>query len=306
MNSTCKSHQNPIMRGIHSTAVGIAVNMLLALCKGVAGFFGNSYALIADAIESASDVISSLIVLAGLKIASIPRDENHPYGHGKAESIAAVVVAMVLFSAAIIIAVQSLKEIIAPYHPPPEPFTLLVLIVVVAIKEILFRFVFCVGEEIESTAVKADAWHHRSDAITSAAAFIGISIAIIGGNRLEAADDWAALFASAIIAFNAYKMFIPAIEDVMDTAPSPHIKKDICKTALTVEGVLGTGKCFVRKMGLSYFADLHVVVDGELTVRKSHEIAHMVKEAICASNPKINDVLIHIEPGVIMSLRLPD
>ncbi|MDI6781017.1 MAG: cation diffusion facilitator family transporter [bacterium] len=300
MNPTEKHNQNQIMRGIHSTAVGIAVNMFLALCKGVAGFLGNSYALIADAIESASDVISSLIVLAGLKIASVPRDENHPYGHGKAESIAAVVVSMVIFSAAIIIAIQSVKEIVTPYHPPPEPFTLLVLVVVVVIKEILFRFVFCVGEEIESTAVKTDAWHHRSDAITSAAAFVGISIALIGGKGWEPADDWAALFASAIIAFNAYKLFIPAIEDVMDTAPSPHIKEDLCKTALSVEGVLEIDKCFVRKMGLSYFVDLHVVVDEELTVRKSHDIAHIVKNTICSSNPKIIDVLIHIEPGVVV------
>jgi cation diffusion facilitator family transporter len=284
---------------MHSIAVGIAVNMFLALCKGIAGFFGNSYALIADAVESTSDVLSSLIVLAGLKIASKPKDENHPYGHGKAEPIAAAIVAMALIASAIIIAIQSLKEIVMP-HYTPEPFTLLVLVGVIVVKETLFRFVFCVGEEVESTAVKTDAWHHRSDAITSAAAFIGISIALIGGNGWESADDWAALFATAIIAFNAYKLFIPAIEEVMDTAPSPHIKEDICKIALSVKDVIGIDKCFVRKMGLSYFADLHVVVDEKLTVRKSHEIAHIVKEAIRFSNPRIIDVLIHIEPGIII------
>lgn len=296
MNST-ENNQSPIMRGMHSTAIGIAANMLLALCKGIAGFLGNSYALIADAIESFSDVLSSLIVLIGLKIASKPRDENHPYGHGKAEPIAAVVVAMALIASAIIIAIQSLKEIIMPHHAP-EPFTLLVLFGVVVIKETLFRFVFRVGEEVESTAVKTDAWHHRSDAITSAAAFIGISLALIGGRGWESADDWAALFASAIIAFNAYKLFIPAIEEVMDVAPSPHIAEDIRKIALSVEGVLQTDKCFVRKMGFSYFVDLHVVVDGELTVRKSHEIAHVVKKTICFANPRIIDVLVHIEPGI--------
>ncbi len=296
MNSTEK---NLSMRGIYSTSLGIAVNMLLALSKGIAGFFGNSYALIADAIESASDVLTSLIVLVGLKIAARPRDENHPYGHGKAEPIAAGITAMALFSAAIIIAIQSIKEIIVPHHTP-KPFTLLVLVVVVVIKETLFRFVWGVGKEIESIAVKTDAWHHRSDAITSAAAFIGISIAIIGGKGWEPADDWAALFASAIIAFNAYKLFIPAIDDVMDTAPSPYIRENICKVALSVEGVLEIDKCFVRKMGLSYFADLHVVVDGELTVRKSHELAHIVKKAIQFANPRIIDVLIHIEPGIVI------
>lgn len=299
MNSAEKNNQSLIMRGLHSTAVGIAVNIFLVLCKGTAGFLGNSYALIADAIESASDVISSLIVLAGLKIAAKPRDENHPYGHGKAEPIAAVVVAMALLSAAIIIAIQSVKEIVTPHHAP-EPFTLFVLLGVVIIKEGLFRFVFCTGKEIESTAVKNDAWHHRSDAITSAAAFIGISISIIGGKGWEPADEWAALFASAIIAFNAYILFIPAMEEVMDTAPSPHIKEDIRKVALSVEDVLDIDKCFVRKMGISYFADVHVVVDGELTVQKSHEIAHIVKKTICSSNPRIIDVLIHVEPGIIM------
>ncbi|MFH1897066.1 MAG: cation diffusion facilitator family transporter [Candidatus Desantisbacteria bacterium] len=300
MKSTEETKQNPIMRGMRSTFIGIAANILLALCKGTAGFFGNSYALIADAIESTADVLSSLIVLCGLKIASMPRDENHPYGHGKAEPIAAVVVAMALLAAGITIAIQSMEEIIIPHHTP-APFTLLVLLVVVATKETLFRFVFRVGQEVESTVVKTDAWHHRSDAITSAAAFIGISIALMGGKGWEAADDWAALFASAIIAFNAYKLFIPAIEEVMDVAPSPHFAEDIRKKALSVNGVVAIDKCFVRKMGFSYFADLHVVVDGEISVRLGHEIGHMVKNTICLSNPRIVDVLVHVEPEIVQT-----
>lgn len=169
---TGHSNIHPAHKGMRSTAVGILVNALLAVCKGTAGFLGNSYALIADAIESASDVISSFIVLIGLKIASKPRDENHPYGHGKAEPLAAAVVALALIGAAITIAIQSLHEIITPHHAP-EPFTLIVLVAVIAVKETLFRFVFKVGNEVQSTAVKTDAWHHRSDAITSAAALRG-------------------------------------------------------------------------------------------------------------------------------------
>ncbi len=296
---TGHSNIHPAQKGMRSTAVGILVNALLAVCKGTAGFLGNSYALIADAIESASDVISSFIVLIGLKIASKPRDENHPYGHGKAEPLAAAVVAMALIGAAITIAIQSLHEIITPHHAP-EPFTLIVLVAVIAVKETLFRFVFKVGNEVQSTAVKTDAWHHRSDAITSAAAFAGISIALMGGAGWESADDWAALFASVIIAYNAYKLFTPAMAEVMDTAPSPHMVEDVRRVALAVDGVIGLDKCYIRKMGFDYFVDLHVVVDAELTVRRSHAIGHSVKDAIRKADPRISDVLIHIEPEDVL------
>lgn len=288
-----KNH--PAYQGIRSTLIGVIVNASLALIKGIAGFLGNSYALIADAIESASDVVSSLIVVGGLRIAAKPRDENHPYGHGKAEPVAAMIVALSLFVAAATIIFQSIHEIITPHHAP-EPFTLIVLVIVVVTKEALFRFVFSVAETVHSTAVKTDAWHHRSDAITSAAAFVGISIALIGGIGYESADDWAALFASAIIIYNAYHLFRPALNEVMDAAPPPQIEEQIRATALAVSGVLKLDKCFVRKMGLDYFVDLHVVVNGDLTVREGHLIGHNVKDAICSSNPRIVDVLIHIEP----------
>lgn len=287
--------QDRAARGIRSALIGIAVNLFLALFKGAAGFLGNSYALIADAIESASDVVSSLIVVSGLRIAAKPRDEDHPYGHGKAEPIAAMVVALSLFGAAVTIVVQSIHEIITPHHAP-EPFTLIVLVVVVAVKESLFRFVFRVSEDVQSTAVRTDAWHHRSDAITSAAAFIGIAAALIGGSGWESADDWAALFASVIIMVNAYGLFRPALDEVMDAAPDPEVERHVRTTALAVPGVLGLDKCFVRKMGLEYFVDLHVVVNGGQTVREGHLIGHNVKDAVMASDTRIADVLIHIEP----------
>jgi cation diffusion facilitator family transporter len=290
---------HPAEKGIRSAVIGIVVNAALALTKGFAGFFGNSYALIADAIESASDVVSSLIVVSGLRIATKPRDENHPYGHGKAEPIAAMIVALSLVGAAVTIVTQSIHEIITPHHAP-APFTLIVLVVVVIAKESLFRFVFSVAQDVQSTAVKTDAWHHRSDAVTSAAAFIGILIALIGGNGYESADDWAALFASVIIVYNAYHLFMPALDEVMDAAPSPKIEEAVRATALSVHGVIGLDKCFVRKMGLDYFVDLHVVINGDLTVREGHLIGHNVKDAVCASNPRIVDVLIHIEPDTLL------
>ena len=281
--------------GIHSTFVGIISSILLAAVKLIAGITGNSYALIADAIESFSDVITSLIVLAGLKIATKPADQDHPYGHGKAEPLAAIVVAIALMVAATIIVIQSIHEIITPHHAP-APFTLLVLVLVVVVKETLFRFVFRIGESIESTVVKTDAWHHRSDAITSSFAFVGISVALIGGKGYEMADDWAALCASGIIIYNAFKLGSIGLKEVMDTAPSRDILEKVKRLATSVEGVLSLDKCFVRKMGLDFFVDLHVIVDGKISVYKGHEIAHNVKDKIKSEFPRVTDVLVHIEP----------
>lgn len=287
---------HPAEKGIKSAAVGILANALLALCKGAAGIFGNSYALVADAIESASDVLSSLVVLIGLKISAIPRDENHPYGHGKAEPIAAVIVSLSLIAASVVIAIQSVHGIMTP-HELPKPFTLAVLAGVVFTKEFLFRKVLQVGEEVQSTAVKTDAWHHRSDAITSAAAFVGISVALFMGKGWESADDWAALFAAFIIAFNAYSLFTPAFSEIMDGAPSKEIIDEIRTVAFSVEGVIALHKCYVRKMGFDFFVDLHVLVDAKITVKDGHAIGHAVKDAIRKANPRITDALIHVEPA---------
>jgi cation diffusion facilitator family transporter len=209
----------------------------LAAAKGLAGTLGHSYALIADAIESLSDVVSSFVVLIGLRVAMRPADENHPYGHGKAEPLAATIVSLALFGAAVTIAVESIHEIRTP-HSTPAPFTLAVLAAVVLIKEVLFRYVVRVGETSQSTAVKTDAWHHRSDAITSALAFVGISIALLGGPGWESADDWAALLASGIIMLNAYLLLRPAVLELTDSIPGTGLGEDVRHVALSVPGVL--------------------------------------------------------------------
>lgn len=285
-----------IQAGLRSTLLGICANTLLAAAKGVAGVLGNSYALVADAIESASDVLTSGIVLLGLKMAGKPADSNHPYGHGKFEPLAAVVVALTLLGAAILIAVESIREIRTPHHAPAA-FTLVVLAGVVVVKELLFRFVIGVGVETRSTAVTADAWHHRSDAITSIAAFLGISIALVGGPGYESADDFAALIASTIIAANAVALLHPALRELVDTAPSPEISLQIKNIAVQVPGVLGTHKCHVRKVGLDHFVDLDVLCDPEATIREGHEIAHNVGEALQEALPLITKVLVHVEPA---------
>jgi len=284
-----------VKQGLKTTLVGILVSLFLAAIKIFTGIVGNSYALIADGIESLTDIFTSSIVLTGLYIASKPADANHPYGHGKAEPFAGVAVSLGIFLAAMIIVVQSIYEIITPHHAP-APFTLIVLVLVIITKEILFRFVIKVGKDVNSIAVKNDAWHHRSDAITSAAAFIGISISLIGGNGYESADDFAALFASVIIIINAYRIFKPALYELLDTAPPDHIIQKVRNVADRVENVRGIEKCFVRKMGFEYFVDIHVLVNGNLPVHKGHEIAHRVKDELMTEYSNISDVLVHIEP----------
>lgn len=291
---------HPAYAGLRSTFIGILANTLLAAIKGIAGVLGNSYALIADAIESTTDIASSFIVWGGLKISALPPDNDHPYGHGKAEPLAAVVVSLTLIAAAIGIAIQSVREIATPHHAP-APFTLAVLVLVVITKETLFRFVFKVGQGVNSIAVKSDAWHHRSDAITSAAAFIGISIALVGGAGYESADDYAALFASCIIVFNAYRILRPAIGEIMDAAPSPELESAIRAVAQHVPGVMALEKCFIRKMGFAYYVDLHVTVDGTLSVRDGHDIARGVKLTIRTSYPNVAEVLVHIEPSDLVN-----
>lgn len=292
-NRTERIH--PSNKGLKSTIIGIVLNALLALIKAAAGILGNSYALIADAIESSFDILTSFITWLGLKTASKAPDEDHPYGHGKAEPLAAMVVSLLLIAAAILIAIQSIENIRTP-HQTPAAFTLAVLAIVVFLKEGLFRFVNKVGDEMESNAVRADAWHHRSDAITSATAFIGISIALIGGKGYESADDYAALIAACIIVFNAYRIFMPSFAEIMDKAPAGNLVEEVTQIALTVKGVKGVEKCFVRKMGFEYFVDMHVIVDGNLSVRIGHDIAHAVKNAILKAKPNVYDVLTHIEP----------
>ena len=297
MNITEQSsaRPHPAEQGMRSTLVGIGVNLLLAIIKATAGVLGNSYALIADAVESTLDVVSSVIVWTGLRISARPPDANHPYGHGKAEPLAAVAVSLALFAAAVGIAIESVREIRTPHHAPAA-FTLVVLVLVIITKETLFRYVFKVGDATSSTAVKSDAWHHRSDAITSVAAFIGISVALIGGAGYESADDWAALFASWIIGFNAYNLLRPALAELTDAAPDPKLEKQVRTVAEAIDGVLGTHQCHVRKMGFDYYVDLDVIVAGTMTVSTAHTLAHDVQDAIRQANPLFSKVLVHIEP----------
>lgn len=280
---------------IRTTYFSIIGNILLASIKGLAGFFGNSYALIADAIESTTDIFSSFLVLLGLKYASKPADKNHPYGHGRVEPLITFVVVGFLIVAATIIGYKSIQNIGTP-HDLPEPWTLIVLGAIIIWKEISYRIVLKRSKTTNSSSLKADAWHHRSDAITSVAAFIGISIALFFGKGYETADDWAALFASGFILYNCYLIFRPALGEIMDEHVYDDLVKEIRVIALTVNGVIDTEKCYVRKSGLTYHVDLHAIVKGSLTVKEGHNIAHELKDTLLNRLPQLGHVLIHIEP----------
>jgi cation diffusion facilitator family transporter len=280
---------------IKATYFSIIGNTALALIKWLAGFFGNSYALIADAIESTTDIFASLLVLFGLKYTSRPADENHPYGHGRAEPLITFLVVGFLMTSATVIAYESIKNIGTP-HDLPQAWTLIVLGVIIIWKEISYQIVIRKSKETNSSALKADAWHHRSDAITSISAFIGISIALFFGKGYESADDWAALFASGFIIYNSYLIFRPALGEIMDEHLYDDIVHSVRKVALTVDGIIDTEKCFVRKSGMKYHIDLHAIVKGDLTVKEGHDLAHKLKDTLRNEIPELGHVLIHIEP----------
>jgi cation diffusion facilitator family transporter len=275
----------------------MVANALLAGIKLTAGLLGHSQALVADAIESMADVLSSLVVWRGLVVAAEPEDEDHPYGHGKAEPIAAAGVATMLLVAATWIVTTAFREVREP-HQPIAPFTLIVLGAVIAVKETLFRFVLRESDSVDSPAVRADAWHHRSDAITSLSAAVGITISLVGGRGYESADNFAAMAAAIVIAANGWRMLRPALSELMDRSPGGEMLERIRAIAEAAPGVDRVEKCVARKMGYFYYVDMHIEVDPQMTVQRSHDIAHGVKDKIRSQIPRVRDVLVHVEPAV--------
>lgn len=284
-----------VEKAVKTTYFSIAGNFALALIKGAAGFFGNSYALIADAIESTADIFSSFLVLLGIKYASRPADDNHPYGHGRAEALITFIVVGFLITSATVIAYESIVNIQTP-HELPATWTLFVLGAIILWKEISYRLVMKKSRETGSSALAADAWHHRSDAITSVAAFTGISIALFFGPGYEAADDWAALFASGFILYNSYLIFRPALGEIMDEHLYEDVVEEIRWVSKEVDGIIDTEKCFVRKAGMRYHIELHAIVDANISVKKGHELGHKLEDALREKLGNLGHVLIHIEP----------
>lgn len=281
---------------IKATYFSIVGNISLAVIKGLAGFFGNSYALIADAIESTTDIFASFLVLFGIKYSNRPADKNHPYGHGRAEPLITFLVVGFLITSATIIAYESINNI-RTTHDLPKSWTLYVLGAIIIWKEYSFRVVMKRSIETNSSSLKADAWHHRSDAITSVAAFIGISVALILGKGYESADDWAALFAAGFILFNSYLIFRPALGEIMDEHVYDDLIENIREISHQVEGIIDTEKCFIRKAGMKYHVDLHAIVNADITVKEGHDLAHKLKDTLREKLPELGHVLIHVEPN---------
>lgn len=282
-------------KAIKITYLSLVGNICLAIVKWIAGYFGNSYALIADAIESTSDIFSSLLVLVGIKYASRPADENHPYGHGKAEPLITFLIVGFLITSATVITYQSIQNIRTP-HELPKAYTLVILGAIIIIKEAFYRIVKKRSKETHSSTLKADAWHHRSDAITSLAAFIGVSVALYFGEGYETADDWAALLAAGVIFYNSYLIFRPALGEIMDEHLYEDLVAEIRGISKKVPGVIDTEKCHIRKTGFKYYVDLHAIVDSSISVKSGHEIAHQLKDRLTQDLPQLANVLIHIEP----------
>lgn len=287
--------------GIKTTIAGIVVSTVLAIVKLLSGIFGHSYALIADAIESATDIVTSSLLLVGLKWSAKPADENHPYGHGKIEALVALFISLALLIAAFFIIKESIQHIQNP-HKMPAPFTLLILIFVIIGKELMYRYVLKKAKQSNSEVMKADAIHHRSDAITSIAAFIGISIAIIGGKGYEVADDWAALFATIIIIYHAFGIGKSAVSELLDENMGVEFHGQIRALAEENPQVFKVEQCHSRKMGSFYQVDMHLWVNGKLSVEDGHEIAHEVKDTIIEKVPQILNVHIHIEPNTAVCI----
>jgi cation diffusion facilitator family transporter len=271
------------------------VSAALAVLKIGTGILGDSYALIADGVESVLDLFSGLLVLGGLRLSAAGPSDAYPYGRGKAESLSALAVATVLLLAAVGIAAGATYEIVSP-QAAPEPFTLVVLVIVLVSKEGTYRWLLHRGRKIGSKAIEVDAWHHRADALTSLAAFIGISISLIGGDAWVRADDWAALVACAVIAWNGVRLFRTGLSELLDVTAPAAVQDRVRALAAGVEGVEGVDELRVRRSGLVYLVDIHVVVDGELTVRAGHRLGHRVKDRLLHSELPILDALVHVEP----------
>ncbi len=283
------------LRGIRSAQAGLLINAVLAVVKIITGVLGNSYALIADGVESTTDIFSSLIVWRGLHVAARSPDNEYHFGYGKAESVSAAVVSLMLVAAAAGIAIQAVRAIRIPDHLP-APYTLVVLVAVMIVKELLFRRVAAVGAEIDSSAVTADAQHHRADAITSMAAFFGISIALLGGERYSSADDYAALIAACIILYSGVALLRPALADLMDRAPEPGVIRRVEDSAAAVEGVCAVEKTMARRTGSGYRVVMHVQADPVLSLRDAHTLGGRVRRRVVADVPQVLDVVIHMEP----------
>lgn len=277
---------------------GLVINTIFAITKIAAGILGHSHALLADGLESTLDVFASILMLTALKLAEAPPDAEHPYGHGKVEPLASIFGALLLIFSGGTLAWSSFTEIAFPslQHSHPAPFTLVILILVILIKGIISHIAFRKNKIIGSSVLGAEGWHHGADAMTSLAAFIGISLSLMENQKFHTADDWATLFSCAIIIFNGLNILRYATKEILDARVSKEITDRILEVAQAVPGVKSAEKCRARKSGIILIADLHIRVNGNLSVREGHQISHNVIRHLLATGLQLRDITVHLEP----------
>jgi len=285
---------------IFATWVGIIVNIVLTILKAVGGLLSGSRALVADAAHSASDVVSSVVILFAVKIADKPPDEEHPYGHGKAENIASIIVALLLIVVGIEISISSIKVFFGGTPVAPTTVALYILVVSIVIKEILFHYKYYVGKKYESAALIADAWHHRSDSLSSLAALGGVGLAIIGDrfqiDFLVYGDAVAGIAVSAIVIKVGYQLAKSSANVVLEQVLPKHEVKKYIKSVLKIEGVKRVDELLARTHGSYIIVDLKISVDPSITVKEGHDIARETKDKLMVEYKEVENVLVHINP----------
>lgn len=275
--------------------LGLGVNLVLGAAKLAGGVLGNSFALLADAVNSIGDCVSTVVVLVALRIARRPPDQEHPYGHSRAEGVAASNVALLMILSALGIGWEALQRM-GSVHAAPPLWTLFIAGANVVIKEGLYQYHASVGRRTGSAAILANAWDHRSDAMCALAVLLGLAANRWGGLRFTWADEVASLVVVAAIVWSGMRLFRQSGSELMDVQAPPELVAEIRRQAAAVPGVLDVEKLWVRKSGLEYFADLHLQVDPNMTVADGHRIGHAVKDRLVASFPALRDVLVHLEP----------
>ena len=277
------------------TWIGLLVNLLLSLLKFTVGLLGSSQAVVADAVHSLSDLGTDLAVLLGVKFWSAPPDESHPYGHGRIETLLTAAIGTVLAVVAFGIGYKALVTMQEMHLKQPSAIAIVGSIVSVVLKEALYRWTVRVGKQTKSSAVIANAWHHRSDAFSSVPALAAVSLAVVSP-RLAFIDHVGALAVSIIILKVSWSIMSPSLSQLADRATSRADRETIRRIALGIEGVQAVHAIRTRNLGSGLYVDLHVLVDGDMTVRKGHEISSAVRSALEAGGPDVLDVVVHLEP----------
>ncbi|WP_062049761.1 cation diffusion facilitator family transporter [Bacillus sp. JCM 19034] len=278
--------------------VGIVGNIILAIVKAIIGLMSNSKALIADAAHSASDVIGSVVVLIGVRAAKMPPDRDHPYGHGKAESVAAIIVSVLLFIVGFEIAVRAIQSFFEPVVVPKMMAIYAVLLSII-VKEAMFRYKHYLGKKYKSEALITDAWHHRSDVFSSLAALVGIGAALLGGylniTWLVYGDAVASAFVAILIAKMAWSLGQQSIHNALDHVLHDEDTVEMKRAAQEVDGVMNIDEFYAREHGHYVIIDIKIAVHPYITVEEGHAIGKKVKERLL-EDKQVQDVLVHINP----------